>query len=99
MTTFDDAKLQRIAEEVELPEECIKWFKAQGVNSVNGMAMACTTEAEVMTVCMEPMRSANIEAAKKLGNVAKSQRFLDFGTRRVSMRTQAVGVRINRRRW
>ena len=75
MATFDDARLQRIAVEVELPKECITWFKAQGVNCVNGTAMACTTEAEVKTMCIDPMKAADVEPAKILGNYSKLKEF------------------------
>ena len=71
MAVFDDAKMQRIAVEAELPEEVIKWFKEQSVNSVKGMAMAFTTEAEVASMCIDPMKAANIAAAKILGTTAK----------------------------
>ena len=39
MTTFDDAKLQRIAEEVELPEECVKIGSVPGARCRRGTTM------------------------------------------------------------
>ena len=72
--------------------------RAQGVNSVNGMAMACTTEAEVATLCMEPMKAANVEAAKVLGTIAKVKEFWTLA-RDEYLATKAVWIGFNRRRW
>ena len=62
--------MQKLAVEAKLPEKAAVWLVAQGVTSIEAMALAATTEDDVSTYCIQPMVSANIEECKKLGGQA-----------------------------
>ena len=59
-------KIFEFAEETGLPQTFRDWFAKNGVLTFEDVALACTTETEVVASLNEPAAADGLEAAKGL---------------------------------
>ena len=75
MGTFADKKLQKVVEETKLGPKIVDWFVANGIDTINKMAMVGSEEKELPALCIEPMNNADLETCKTLGSQAAVKLF------------------------
>ena len=72
---FADKKLQKIAEESQISEDMVEWWRANKCETIEKVAIVCTAEKEVRGLIIDGMNASKADMCKVIGDQAAVKLF------------------------